>query len=34
MDMHQTFMQRDGFELLTAIISLALIGVWWLIKKR
>ena len=34
MEMHQTFMQRDGYELIAALISLALIGVWWIIRNR
>ena len=34
MEMHQSFMQRDGYELIAALISLALIGVWWIIRNR
>jgi hypothetical protein len=34
MVMHQNFMQRDGYEIFAAIIALALIWVWWVIRNR
>jgi len=34
MKMDQSFMQRDGYDLIAAVISLALIGLWWMLRKR